>query len=124
MNEIILPDPTWVLKIKSSQNLKLLLNPRNVGTLQKSDFKLNLCFEGQKTKPNQTKPTNQPTKQTNPTPLPKTPKTTATTTNPDHQQQHQQCLSRCSIAVKRHHDPSNSYEMEHFIWGWLTVSEV
>jgi hypothetical protein len=30
-------------------------------------------------------------------------------------------LNRCSIAVKRHHDHSNSYKGKHLIGGWLTV---
>ena len=34
------------------------------------------------------------------------------------------CLSQGFIAVKRHHDQGNSYKGKHFIWGWLTISEV
>jgi hypothetical protein len=34
------------------------------------------------------------------------------------------CLGHCSIAVRRHHDNSNSYERKHLIKGLRTVSEV
>jgi hypothetical protein len=33
------------------------------------------------------------------------------------------CLSYCSIAVKGHHDQSNSYKREHLIGVLFTVSE-